>query len=308
LHTSRLEPVGAGIDVPLYLRSVHPNAARKWVLVSTLIKFVIDDRQLKLQGASMVSVSIPTNSLPAWSEKAKAIAVQARTLCGSKLEQVVIRLQRHTGRSKEACWRFVRQNLTDNPDHRRWTEEEIELVREELVKSSVEQVARKLNRSPKSIRSVLLRNHLSVREIRCDLFSLESLSAALHVRKTEIITWIDKGWLPATVERKGGRNSYTITPEGLTHLYKHHHHDLLRHGRSNLLLFEAYVQYCHSPKHTTGEQLLEVRRDQRERAAFAEAQVNLSANEAEEENLSEVEDDEALARQCLADLDVTSDE
>src|ERR1700723_713917 len=29
------------------------------------------------------------------------------------------------------------------------------------------------------------------------------------------------------------------------------------------------VQYCYSPKHTVGEQLLDVRRDKRERAAYA---------------------------------------
>jgi hypothetical protein len=44
--------------------------------------------------------------------------------------------------------------------------------------------------------------------------------------------------------------------------------DLLR-RIPNHSLFEAYVQYCFSPKHTTGEQLLEVRRDKREREAFA---------------------------------------
>ena len=46
--------------------------------------------------------------------------------------------------------------------------------------------------------------------------------------------------------------------------------DLRKHG--NQSLFEAYVQYVHSPKHTVGEQLLEVRRDKRERAAFAAAE------------------------------------
>jgi hypothetical protein len=256
----------------------------------------------------MASLSISSNAATVWSPQAKAIAAQAKVLSGSKLEQLVVRLQRHTGRTKEACWRFVRQNLTDNSDHRRWTEEEIELVREELVKCSVDEVARKLNRSAKAVRSVLLRNHLSVREIRCDLFSLESLSAALHVRKTEIVAWIDRGWLPATVKRKGDRNAYTITPEGLTHLYKHHHHDLLRGGRSNLLLFEAYVQYCHSPKHTTGEQLLEVRRDQRERAAFAVAQRAGSDGAIEEDETYESEDDEAAARRCLIELDAVSEE
>jgi hypothetical protein len=256
----------------------------------------------------MASITVSSNTAPNWSEQAKALVAQAKVLSGSKLEQLVVRLQRHTGRSKEACWRFVRQNLTDNLDHRRWTEEEIDLVREELVKCSVEEVARKLHRSPKAIRSVLMRNHLSVREIRCDLFSLESLSAALHVRKSEVIAWIDKGWLPATVTRKGDRNAYTITPEGLTYLYKHHHHDLLRSGRANLLLFEAYVQYCHAPKHTTGEQLLEVRRDQRERAAFAATQCNEPDESNEEREVEPFEDDDAAARQCLAELELIPEE
>jgi hypothetical protein len=39
----------------------------------------------------------------------------------------------------------------------------------------------------------------------------------------------------------------------------------------NLALFEAYVEYCFAPKHTVGEQLLDVRRDKKERAAFAAA-------------------------------------
>jgi len=35
----------------------------------------------------------------------------------------------------------------------------------------------------------------------------------------------------------------------------------------NLSLFEAYLQYCYLPRHTVGEQMLNVRRDKRERAA-----------------------------------------
>ena len=54
-------------------------------------------------------------------------------------------------------------------------------------------------------------------------------------------------------------------------LYKQHHGDVLKRGIPNQALFEAYVQYCFSPKHTVGEQLLDVRRDKRERAAYAAA-------------------------------------
>ena len=203
-----------------------------------------------------------------------AIVAQAKVLSGNKLEQLVVRLQRHSGRSKEACWRFVIQyGIKGRVDHRRWTEAELELVREELVKRSVNEVAKKLNRTPKAVRSALMRNRLSLRDIRCDLFSLESLSAALRVRKTEIIVWIENGWLPATIGTRGKGRFYTITPEGLMHLYKHHQADLLKRGMRNQSLFEAYVQYCYSPKHTVGEQLLDVRRDKRERAAFSAAQV-----------------------------------
>ena len=200
------------------------------------------------------------------------MAAQARVLSGDKLEQLVVRLQRHSGRTKETCWRFIIQHgIKRSVDHRRWTESELETLREELVKRSVEEVAKKLNRTPKAIRNVLRRQQLSVREIRCDLFSVESLAKALHVRKAEIIFWIDQNWLQASVGGGVKRNSYTITPEALIHLYKHHQADLLKRGVPNLSLFEAYLQYCYSPKHTVGEQLLDVRRDKRERAAFAVA-------------------------------------
>jgi len=43
-------------------------------------------------------------------------------------------------------------------------------------------------------------------------------------------------------------------------------------GMRNLALFEAYVEYCFAPKHTIGDQLLDVRRDKKERTAFAAAE------------------------------------
>lgn len=232
------------------------------------------------------------------------LVAQAKVLSGNKLEQLVVRIQRYSGKSKEACWRFVIQyGLKGRAEHRRWTESEFETVREELVKHPIEEVARKLNRTPKAIRNMLMRNNLSVREIRCDLFSLESLATALHVRKSEIVLWIEKGWLPATITERGKRHFYTITPDGLMYLYKHHQQDLLRRGMRNQSLFEAYVQYCYSPKHTVGEQLLEVRRDKRERAAYLASQsAALSPDDAEDEE--EIEDDDAQAeRRQVAEAD-----
>ena len=213
------------------------------------------------------------------------MAAQAKVLSGNKLEQLVVRLQRHSGRSKEACWRFIIQHgLKGNVDYRRWTEADVELVREELVKRSVEEVAKKLNRTPKVIRNMLRRNDLSVREIRCDLFSVESLASALHVRKAEVVYWIEQNWLEASVGSRGKRRAYIITPEAFTKLYKNHQKDLLKRGLRNQSLFEAYVQYCFSPKHTIGEQLLDVRRDKRERDAYAELERETDDNDQEEDD------------------------
>ena len=230
---------------------------------------------------------------PEWSAEAMVMAAQAKVLSGSKLKQLVVRLQRHSGRPKEACWRFIIQyGIKGQQDHRRWTETEFEIVREELVKRSIEEVGRKVNRTPKAIRNMLNRSDLSLREIRCDLFSVESLAIALRVRKAEIVFWIDQGWLQASIACRGKRRSYTITPEALMSLYKQHHADVLKRGIPNQALFEAYVQYCFSPKHTVGEQLLEVRRDKRERAAYAAAGAKEHDDDEEEGEEGQDADDE----------------
>ena len=205
-----------------------------------------------------------------WSPEDLALAAQAKVLSGNKLEQLVVRLQRHTGRPKEACWRLIIQHgIKGRKDHRRWTESELEIVREELVKKSIEEVAKKIDRTPKAIRNMLRRNRLSLRDIRCDLFSVESLASVLHVRKAEVVFWIEQNWLQASVADRGKRRLYIISPEALRNLYRHHRGDLMKRGIRNQALFEAYVEYCFAPKHTVGEQLLDVRRDKRERAAFA---------------------------------------
>ena len=77
-------------------------------------------------------------------------------------------------------------------------------------------------------------------------------------------------------------------------LYKQHHADVLERGIPNQALFEAYVQYCFAPKHTVGEQLLNVRRDKRERAAFAAAGHGKSCQdeEGEDENDDDLAEDD----------------
>jgi hypothetical protein len=232
-----------------------------------------------------------------------AMAAQAKVLSGNKLEQLVVRLQRHSGRPKEACWRLIIQHgIKGRKDHRRWTESELEIVREELVKGSIEEVAKKIDRTPKAIRNMLRRNRLSLREIRCDLFSVESLASALRVRKAEVVFWIEQNWLQASVADQGKRRFYTITPEALKDLYRHHHADLIKRGIRNQSLFEAYVEYCFAPKHTIGEQLLAVRRDKRERAAFAAKGDHATEDEEEEDGDGDDRDTDGRYRIEMAEM------
>ena len=234
--------------------------------------------------ANMATLSKLPGRSREWSPDALALAAQAKVLSGVKIEQLVRKLQRQTGRSREECWRFIIQyGIKGQPDYRRWTEAEVEIVREELVKRSIEDVAKRINRTPKAIHNMLRRNRLSMRQIRCDLFSVESLASALHVRKAEIVFWIEQDWLQASVASQGKRRYYIITPEALRDLYRKHHGDLIKRGIRNQALFEAYVEYCFSPKHTVGEQLLNVRRDQRERAAFEAAKRDRISGDPEED-------------------------
>ena len=130
-----------------------------------------------------------------------------------------------------------------------------------------------LGRSVKAVRCALQRNELKVREIRCDWMSIDSLARILHVRKTEIQSWIDKGWLEAAIQTHGKRSSHVITPEAFRALYSRHLGELIAQKRiSSVALFEAFYNYCFVPKHTIGTQLLTVRRDKRERGAYEASQ------------------------------------
>lgn len=220
-----------------------------------------------------------------WSNEARQLAVQARVLSGEKLLELLGRMQRLTGQSADACWRFIRQyGLKKQVVYRRWTEAELEQLREELACHPLSVVARKLGRSPEAIRSILARHGMSVRSIRCDVFSVESLALALHVNRREVLFWIAEGWLEAAVQTRGKMRAYLISPEALTRLYRTHLQDLVRRGLPNRTLFEAYMQYCYVPKHTTGYQLLDVRSDKKERAAYI-AQLGGEEDEDEGEAL-----------------------
>ena len=132
-----------------------------------------------------------------WSQEAYTIARQARSLNFLKIEPLIQKLQHASGRSRRDCLVLIHRCTQQKPMRRSWIEEEIDQVRELLVTNSVEEVARKIGRSPSSVKHLCSRVGIRSRELRCDLFSVTGLAAAIHVRKTEIDVWIEQGWLEA---------------------------------------------------------------------------------------------------------------
>ena len=215
-----------------------------------------------------------------WPPEALNFAKGAKKLPGQNLEQLVVKLQRITGNPRRECWRFlITEGLESGHSSRRWTDEELELARELIAEHPVEQVATRLGRSVKAVYSAMSRINVSLREVRCDLHTPSSIARVLHVRREEVNTWIRNGWLVQTAARVGSRSIRYITPDAFVAFWKTYQEQVLTKRRFQFARFEAFYQYCYTPKHTVGEQLLKVRGDKRERLAFAAASESSAGDE-----------------------------
>ena len=201
-----------------------------------------------------------------WSQEAYTIARQARSLNFLKIEPHIQKLQQTSGRSRRDCVLLIHRCTQERPMRRSWTEEEIDQVRELLVANSVEVVAKKIGRTPSSVKHLCSRVGIRSRELRCDLFSVTGLAAAI-----EILFWSGQGWLEAVREHDRKPSSYKISPEALQRCLREHLSDLQKRNIRSANILAVFQQYCYVPKHTVGEQLLQVREAKREQAAYESA-------------------------------------
>ena len=206
-----------------------------------------------------------------WSQEAYTIARQARSLNFLKVEPLIKTLQKTSGRSRRDCVLLIHQCVQEKIPQRSWTEEEIDQVRELLVANPVEVVAKKIGRTPSSVKHLCSRVGIRSRELRCDLFSVTGLAAAIHVRKAEILVWIEQGWLEALRDDETRPTSYKISPEALQRCLREHLSDLQKRNIRSANILAVFQQYCYVPKHTVGEQLLQVREARREQTAYDSA-------------------------------------
>jgi hypothetical protein len=117
----------------------------------------------------------------------------------SHREQIVLELVRISGNPRDACLRFLRRlGVAEKRSYREWTTREQQRLVELMDDVPVEEAARVLRRPPASVRSMLHRLGLGVRQSR-EWFSVSLLAQVLHVSRDEVRKWVDRGWLQCRV-------------------------------------------------------------------------------------------------------------
>jgi hypothetical protein len=108
---------------------------------------------------------------------------------------MVSELVRISGNPREACLRFLRRHgVAEKRSYREWTTREQQRLIELMNDAPVEEAARVLRRPPASVRSMLHRLGLGVRQSR-EWFTISLLAQALHIGRDEVRKWVDRGWL-----------------------------------------------------------------------------------------------------------------
>ena len=174
---------------------------------------------------------------------------------GIDREQLVAQLVQLSGNPRDACLRFLRRlGLVEKRSYREWTTREQQRLIELIDDVPVEEAARILRRPPASIRSMLHRLGLGVRQSR-EWFTVSLLAQALHVGRDEVRKWVDRGWLQCRVVQSQSVKVQIIDAEDFCSFVKNHGREVI----GNRLSYEglAFVRDYVFPR--SHADLLEVR-------------------------------------------------
>ena len=141
-----------------------------------------------------------------WADKAKQLVAEHKRRIdkignhrGIDREQILSELVQISGNPRNACLRFLRRHgVAEKRSYREWTTRERQRLVDLMDDIPVEEAARILRRPPASVRSMLHRLGLGVRQSR-EWFTISLLAQALHIGRDEVRKWIDRGWLPCRV-------------------------------------------------------------------------------------------------------------
>jgi hypothetical protein len=125
-----------------------------------------------------------------------------------------------SGNPRDACLRFLHQlGVTQKRVWRPWTKAEQQRLFDLIETCPLEEVSKIMQRSPRSIRSMLHRLGESSQRGR-DWFTIYSLAEALHVRSDEVQKWIDQGWLKCRIVETTGVKKRIIDPDDFSEFVK----------------------------------------------------------------------------------------
>ena len=118
---------------------------------------------------------------------------------GGNKEQILSKVVQISGNPSAACLRFLRRlGVAEKRSYREWTTREQQRLVELIDDVPVEEASRVLRRPPASVRSMLHRLGLGVRQNR-EWFTVSLLAQALHISRDEVRKWVDRGWLQCRV-------------------------------------------------------------------------------------------------------------
>lgn len=133
---------------------------------------------------------------------------------------LVAKLIEISGNPRDACLRWLRQlGVSQRRPYRDWTKVEQQRLLDLIASLPVEEVAKILRRSSRSVRSMLHRLDAGGRQGR-EWFTRSSLATALHIRSDEVQKWIDRGWLKCRVLDSEGLKRQIIDPDDFCDFFK----------------------------------------------------------------------------------------
>jgi hypothetical protein len=152
-------------------------------------------------------------------------------------KQLLSRLVQISGNPRDACLRFLRRlGVAEKRSYREWTISEQQRLIELIEDVPIEEAARILHRPPASVRSMLHRLGLGVRQSR-EWFTVSLLAQTLHIGRDEVRKWVDRGWLQCRVVQAQSVKVQIIDADDFCFFVKKHGREVV----GNRLSYEGLV-------------------------------------------------------------------
>jgi len=221
-----------------------------------------------------------------WSKEARDLVRANVHAAAGEFTRLLTDLERLTGNPRDACSRFARSmGVTYKKPYRAWSAGESERLVEYSESRSRSNIATTLHRSRKAIE--LKQRRLGITStMQEDSFSKYHLAELLHIRARTIQTWVDKGWLPATIEGTPRLPRIIIAAEDFIRFCRKYP-EAIHQRRINQARLEFVFRFAFPPHHSG---LFKVREAKKEHAAYEE-QMEESSDLADDIEELEPKDD-----------------